>query len=94
MPILSAEEKLSMMKTNTPTTYELECVQGLAVGEFEIGFQRTNDILDEAMEVFQRTARSAFGVAGDSMVAIFTAQGDLANGACGTYLHEVIQPVP
>lgn len=94
MPILSAEEKLRMMKTNPPTAYELECVEGLAVGEFEIGFQRTNDILDEAMEVFQRTARSAFGVAGDSMVAIFTAQGDLANGACGTYLHEVIQPVP
>jgi acetophenone carboxylase len=94
MPILSAEEKLSMMKTNPPTAYELECVEGLAVGEFEIGFQKINDILDEAMEVFQRTARSAFGVAGDSMVAIFTAQGDLANGACGTYLHEVIQPVP
>lgn len=94
MAILSAEEKLKMIKPNPPTAYELECVEQLSAGEFEIGFQRTNDILDEAMEVFFRTARSAFGVAGDSMVAIFTAKGDLANGSCGTYLHEIITPVP
>lgn len=94
MPILTPEERLRMIKTNAPTTYELECMEMFTIGEFEIGFQRTNDILDEAMEIFQRTARSAFGVAGDSMVAILTSQGDLANGACGTYLHEVIQPIP
>ena len=27
------------------------------------------------------------------MVAIFTAQGDLVNGAAGTYLHAIIQPI-
>src|SRR2546429_5525282 len=33
------------------------------------------------------------GIAGDVMVAIFTAQGDLVNGAAGTYLHAIIQPI-
>ncbi len=94
MPIPTPEEKLRLIKPNPPTEYEIECVKRLDVGDYEIGFHRTNDILDEAMEVFLRTARSAFGVAGDSMVAIFTAQGDLANGACGTYLHEVISVIP
>ena len=55
--------------------------------------QITNDILDEAMEVFVRSSRSYFGVSGDSMVAIFTANGDLVNASCGTYLHAIIQPI-
>ena len=55
--------------------------------------QITNDILDEAMEIFVRSSRSYFGVSGDSMVAIFTAGGDLINGSCGTYLHAIIQPI-
>jgi N-methylhydantoinase B/oxoprolinase/acetone carboxylase alpha subunit len=55
--------------------------------------QITNDILDEAMEVFVRSSRSYFGVSGDSMVAIFTAGGDLVNASCGTYLHAIIQPI-
>lgn len=46
MPILTPEEKLRMMKANNPTT------NGFMVGEFEIRFQRTNDILEKAMEVF------------------------------------------
>ena len=62
-------------------------------GDYEIGVQITNDILDEAMEVFVRASRSYFGVSGDSMVAIFTANGDLINAACGTYLHAIIQPI-
>jgi acetophenone carboxylase len=55
--------------------------------------QITNDILDEAMEIFVRSSRSYFGVSGDSMVAIFTAEGDLINASCGTYLHAIIQPI-
>ena len=40
---------------------------------YEIGVQRTADILDEGYEVFMRSSRSAMGMAGDSIVAIFTA---------------------
>lgn len=50
-------------------------------------------ILDEALEVFQRSSRSNMGVAGDVMIAIFNASGDLVNAAAGTYLHAIIQPI-
>ncbi len=93
MPIPTAEEKLKWIKVVPPTQEELDAVAKLSPGDYEIGFQRTNDILDEALEVFQRSCRSSMGIAGDVMVAIFTAQGDLVNGAAGTYLHAIIQPI-
>lgn len=93
MPIPSAEEKLKWIKVVPPTQEELDAVARLSPGDYEIGFQRTNDILDEALEVFQRSCRSSMGIAGDVMVAVFTAQGDLVNGAAGTYLHAIIQPI-
>src|SRR5207247_7290368 len=46
-----------------------------------------------AMEVFMRSCRSSIGIAGDSMVALYTGQGDLVNASCGTYLHAVITPI-
>ncbi len=76
------------------TPYEHECAaRHSRRGTIEIGVQITNDILDEAMEIFVRSSRSYFGVSGDSMVAIFTANGDLINASCGTYLHAIIQPI-
>ena len=93
MPIPTLEEKLHWLKPELPTPYETECASAIAQGDYEIGVQITNDMLDEAMEVFVRASRSYFGVSGDSMVAIFTAGGDLINAACGTYLHAIIQPI-
>jgi N-methylhydantoinase B/oxoprolinase/acetone carboxylase alpha subunit len=93
MPIPTLAEKLQWLKPAPPTRYEQECAGAIAQGDYEIGVQITNDILDEAMEVFVRASRSYFGVSGDSMVAIFTAGGDLINAACGTYLHAIIQPI-
>jgi N-methylhydantoinase B/oxoprolinase/acetone carboxylase alpha subunit len=93
MPIPTAEEKLAAIKLALPTEEELAAVETLSPGDYEIGFQRTNDIVDEALEVFQRSSRTSMGIAGDVMVAIFTASGDLANAAAGTYLHAIIQPV-
>jgi acetophenone carboxylase len=93
MPIPTDTEKLEMIKLAPPTEEELQAVSSLAPGDYEIGFQRTNDIVDEALEVFQRSSRTSMGIAGDVMVAIFTASGDLANAAAGTYLHAIIQPV-
>jgi len=93
MSIPSPEEKLSMIKVEPADEGELRCVESLARGEYEVGFERINNILDESMEVFVRSSRSSMGIAGDSMVAIFTSRGDLANASCGTYLHAVIQPI-
>lgn len=93
MPIPTLAEKLQWLKPAPATPHEIECAAKVRQGDYEIGVQVTNDILDEAMEVFVRASRSYFGVSGDSMVAIFTANGDLINAACGTYLHAIIQPI-
>jgi N-methylhydantoinase B/oxoprolinase/acetone carboxylase alpha subunit len=93
MPIPTTAEKLAWLKPAPATAYEKECAAKLPQGDYEIGVQVTNDILDEAMEIFIRSSRSYFGVSGDSMVAIFTAGGDLINASCGTYLHAIIQPI-
>jgi N-methylhydantoinase B/oxoprolinase/acetone carboxylase alpha subunit len=87
------EEKLASLKVSTPTEYELSCIGKVGTGDYEIGVQRTADILDEGYEVFMRSSRSQMGVAGDSIVAIFTAAGDLVNASAGTYLHAVIPPI-
>ncbi len=93
MPIPTLAEKLQWLKPAPATPHEIKCAAKVRQGDYEIGVQITNDILDEAMEVFVRASRSYFGVSGDSMVAIFTANGDLINAACGTYLHAIIQPI-
>jgi len=93
LPIPTLAEKLEWLKPAPATDFEQECANGIRAGDYEIGVQITNDILDEAMEIFVRSSRSYFGVSGDSMVAIFTAEGDLINASCGTYLHAIIQPI-
>ncbi len=87
------EEKLAALKVTPPTEYERKCAEVLQPGDYEIGVQRTADILDEGYEIFMRSSRSSMGVAGDSIVAIFTAGGDLVNASAGTYLHAVIPPI-
>lgn len=89
----SLEQKLAALKVSEPTEYELSCLDEVGTGAYEIGVQRTADILDEGYEVFMRSSRSQMGVAGDSIVAMFNAQGDLVNASAGTYLHAVIPPI-
>lgn len=93
MAIPTLEQKLTWLKPSPASELELELAAQITAAEFEIGFQRTNDILDEGMDVFVRSCRCAMGVAGDSLVAIMTADGDIVNGSCGTYLHAVIPPL-
>lgn len=93
MGIPTLEEKLAWIKPAPASEKELALAAQIDAATFEIGFQRTNDILDEGMDVFVRSCRCAMGVAGDSLVAIMTAAGDIVNGSCGTYLHAVIPPL-
>ena len=86
-------EKLEALKVTPATDYERACASGVKPGDYEIGVQRTADILDEGYEIFMRSSRSSMGVAGDSIVAIFNAAGDLVNASAGTYLHAVIPPI-
>jgi N-methylhydantoinase B/oxoprolinase/acetone carboxylase alpha subunit len=93
MPIPTPQAKLDMIRLAPVRPEDAAAARALAPGDYEIGFQRTNDILDEALEVFQRSSRSSMGIAGDVMIALFTSDGDLVNAAAGTYLHAIIQPI-
>ena len=87
------EEKLAALKVTKPSPYERKCADQLTPGDYEIAIQRTADVLDEGYEIFMRSSRSSMGVAGDSIVAMFNAAGDLVNASAGTYLHAVIPPI-
>lgn len=93
MSIPTLEEKLRALKVSAPSEVETACLAKVSRGDYEIGVQRTADILDEGYEVFMRSCRSSMGVAGDSIVAMFNAAGDLVNASAGTYLHAVIPPI-
>ena len=91
--IPTLEQKLNWLKTVPPSPELQAQADAIDAARFEIGFQRTNDILDEGMDVFQRSVRCAMGVAGDSLVGLCTADGDIVNGSMGTYLHAIIPPI-
>lgn len=87
------QEKLDALKVTTADEFERAAAAKVKSGDYEIGVQRTADILDEGYEIFMRSSRSSMGVAGDSIVAMFNAKGDLVNASAGTYLHAVIPPI-
>lgn len=89
----SLEEKMAALKVTEADEYERSSADAVRAGDYEIGVQRTADILDEGYEIFMRSSRSSMGVAGDSIVAMFNAKGDLVNASAGTYLHAVIPPI-
>jgi len=86
-------EKLDALKVTPITPHEQRCLALVSRGAYEIALQRTADILDEGYEIFMRSSRSSMGVAGDSIVAMFNAHGDLVNASAGTYLHAIIPPI-
>ncbi len=93
LKIPTLEQKLEWIKPVPPTERELACAGKIGPADYEIGFQRTNDILDEGMDVFARSCRGSMGVAGDSVITIMSAEGDMVNCSSGTYLHTAITPL-
>jgi acetophenone carboxylase len=92
MPIPTDTQKLQCLKPAVLSEGDKKALGMFKPGEYEIGFERINNILDESKTLFVRSCRSNLGSAGDLMTCISSAQGDLSNTACGTYLHAVIQP--
>ena len=70
MAIPTLEQKLAWLKPAPASSLELELAAQIDPAQFEIGFQRTNDILDEGMDVFVRSCRCAMGVAGGTPVVV------------------------
>jgi acetophenone carboxylase len=73
---------------------ERSWVEQLEPGDYEIYDEKLKNILDEAREIFVRSGVTNLLTAGDLIVAIYTANGDLANASAGTYLHCVTGCLP
>jgi N-methylhydantoinase B/oxoprolinase/acetone carboxylase alpha subunit len=69
--------------------YELECIEKLQPGEYEIYSEKLNQLVLEAKEVLTRIGISSMLHSGDIIVGLYTAKGDLVAAYCGVYLHAV-----
>jgi len=85
---------LEWVKPVPLTHEELECVNLLNPGDYEIFNEKLNNILSEAKEVFIRMGITSMLRSGDLIVGIYTSQGDMAVCSAGTYLHAVSAQLP
>lgn len=83
-------ERLEMLKPERPSARQLEGLESLKPGDYEIYNERFNQICLEAREVMCRASISSMSRSGDLVVGVFTADGDLATSTVGTYLHTCV----
>jgi N-methylhydantoinase B/oxoprolinase/acetone carboxylase alpha subunit len=76
------------------TDFDRECMATLQPGDYEIYDEKLRNFLDETREIFVRSGVTGMLRAGDLIVAVYTANGDLANASAGTYLHCVTAMLP
>jgi N-methylhydantoinase B/oxoprolinase/acetone carboxylase alpha subunit len=76
------------------TDLDRRCMATLGPGDYEIYDEKLRNFLDETREIFVRSGVTGMLRAGDLIVAVYTANGDLANASAGTYLHCVTAMLP
>ena len=82
------------MQLEPPTQQELEDAATLRPGDYEIYSENVNLMLQEGKEVMTKMGISSMLHSGDTLVAVYTAHGDLVSAVLGTYLHSVTGQVP
>jgi N-methylhydantoinase B/oxoprolinase/acetone carboxylase alpha subunit len=82
------------IKPEPPSALERRCMELLRPGDYEIYDEKIANFLDEAREIFIRSGVTSMLRSGDLIVALYTANGDLANASAGTYLHCVTATLP
>lgn len=88
------EELLRWLKPERATEEGLALAEKISPGDFEIYSERLNMIAAEAKEIFVRVGVSFMLHAGDLVVGIHTAEGDLVTACLGTFLHTVSAQLP
>jgi len=88
------EEVMAFIKPEPVSEVELAGMEKLEPGDYEIYSERLNMILAECKEVFIRVAISNWPGAGDLVVAVHNAQGDMASSCLGTFIHSVLAQNP
>ncbi|HWK25492.1 MAG TPA: hydantoinase B/oxoprolinase family protein [Solirubrobacter sp.] len=82
------------MRSEPATEQELADAAALGPGDYEIFSENLLLMLQEGKEVMTKMGISSMLHSGDTLVAIFTARGDLVSAVLGTYLHAVTGQVP
>jgi len=88
------KELLDWIKPEPFTPEEIECMNTLQPGEYEIYSEKLNNFLLEAREVFIRMGVSSMLRSGDLCVGIYTGRGDLINSSTGTIIHSMTTLLP
>jgi N-methylhydantoinase B/oxoprolinase/acetone carboxylase alpha subunit len=88
------DEVMAFTKPSPPTDEELAGLEKLEPGDYEIYSERINMILTECKEVFQKVGNSDWVMAGDLIVGLHTAQGDMVSACLGTFIHSVTAQNP
>ena len=88
------DEVMAFLKPKPATEEELAGLEQLKPGDYEIYSERLNMILEECKEVFARVGNSDWILAGDLIVGLHTAQGDLVASCLGTFIHSVTAQNP
>ena len=74
------------MQLEPATQQELEDAASLRPGDYEIYSENVNLMLQEGKEVMTKMGISSMLHSGDTLVAVYTAHGDLVSAVLGTYL--------
>jgi N-methylhydantoinase B/oxoprolinase/acetone carboxylase alpha subunit len=82
------------MQPEPPTDQELADGASLRPGDYEIYSENLLLMLQEGKEVMTKMGISSMLHSGDTLVAVYTAAGDLVLAVLGTYLHSVTGQVP
>lgn len=92
--MFDAEMVTRAMALEEPTEQELRDAAALGPGDYEIYSENVNLMLQEGKEVMTKMGISSMLHSGDTLVAVYTARGDLVSAVLGTYLHSVTGQVP
>jgi N-methylhydantoinase B/oxoprolinase/acetone carboxylase alpha subunit len=91
---VSPSNVFQWIKPEPVSELERACMAKLEPGDYEIYDEKIANYLDEAREIFIRSGVTSMLRSGDLIVALYTANGDLANASAGTYLHCVTATLP
>lgn len=82
------------LKPVIPGADELSAAESVQVGDYEIFSENLVLMAQEGKEVMTKMGISSMLHSGDTLVAIYTATGDLVTAVCGTLLHSVTGQIP
>jgi N-methylhydantoinase B/oxoprolinase/acetone carboxylase alpha subunit len=82
------------IKPLPPEQEELEAMEGLSPGDYEIYSEMLTIICQEGKDIMTKMGISSMLHSGDSVAALYTAKGDLVSAVLGTYLHCVTGQIP